>query len=453
MSLPAILALGCVILACASRQGNAGFEPPSGPGAIRVYDPTEAYSSLGMLAAAEPVPFAAGLRFLADAQPDSTVVLLGLSLESSALWFRRIGSNFEAGYRVDILCARDDSILVEEAVYETVRVARFSETRRQDESIVFQTFFRLPPGVAAVTVSVTDLHRGDTSRARLQVVVPDYGMGSVALGLVPVYEGHARSSTAANPELVMNPRVFAVYDADTLHFYVERYGPPGLHIAAVSAATVPGTVLWQDTVALVPAGPGLATGFAHIPADRMLVGTVQVEVEQVGSPFSVHANAVVGISSDWPVADFEEVLSLLRFFGDSQSRDRLREATAAELPHRWGEFWEETDPDRSTGVNEALSGYLENLEVATARFSEPGRPGWLTERGEVFLTLGRPDAVRDVQEDTALGGQQLIRWDYGSEDLVLYFVSEGGRGVFRLTPASRVEYYDAVRRRERTDGG
>jgi GWxTD domain-containing protein len=251
----------------------------------------------------------------------------------------------------------------------------------------------------------------------------------------------------------MNPRAFVTYGADSLSFYLEAYGLPELQFARVSASTPSGAPLWWDTVQLVPVDSNLAAGFVHMPADRLLVGTVHVAAGQPGRPISAGANALVGISSDWPVAEFEEVLSLLRYFGNSRSRQRLREAAAAELSHLWGEFWHDTDPDPTTAGNEALTRYLEDLEAASARFSERGRPGWLTERGEVFLTLGTPDVIRDVQGEAVPGGSRLIRWDYEALELVLYFVSEGGNGSFRLTPTSRVEYSDAVKRRKGPDGG
>jgi len=451
--LATVLALSCGTQACSSWQTDVPLDPASGPGPGRVYDPTQAYSSLGLLAAGGPVPFAARLGFLAGAQPDSTTALLGLSLASSALTFRRISSAFEARYRVEVRFVRDGNVLVDVSAYETVRVATFPETRRQDESIVFQRFFNLSPGIAAVRLVVTDLNGSDSSSARLQSVVPDYGMGSAQLALVPVYEGKVRSSRVASPELVMNPRAFAVYGTDSLNFYLEGYGPPDLQFARVTASTASGVPLWRDTVELVPVDSNLAAGFVHMPADGLLVGTVHVAAEQLGRPISARVSALVGVSSDWPVTDFEEILSLLRYFGNSRSHQRLREAPAAELSHQWREFWHDTDPDPTTAENEALSGYLEDLEAASARFSEPGRPGWLTERGEVFLTLGKPDVIRDVQGGTVPGGNSLIRWDYEAHELVLYFVSEGGDGTFRLTPTSRVEYSDAVKRRKGTDGG
>ncbi|UCG86302.1 MAG: GWxTD domain-containing protein [Gemmatimonadota bacterium] len=418
---------------------------------MRVYDPTEGYGQLGLLAASDPVPFAGSLGFLAGTHTDSTMALLGLSLASTALSFRRISSGFEAQYRVDIQCVRDGKLLVDDSAYEAVRVASFPETQRHDESVIFQRLFSLSPGIAVVTVVVTDLYGSDSSRAELQLTVPGYGTGSAALTVVPVYQGNPRRSRAENPELVMNPRAFAAYGTDTLSFYLERYGRPGPRTATVRVFTALGAALWRGNVQLVSADTSLAAAFVHIPADQLLAGALRVEVEQSGSPVSMLGRALVGISSDWPVADFEDVLSLLRYFGSSQSRQRLRKAMPAELPSGWREFWLGTDPDSTTPDNEALRDYLVDLEVASTRFSEPGRPGWLTERGEVFLTLGRPDAIREVSGEVVSGGQRLIRWDYETDGLVLYFVSDGHHGGFRLTPTSRMDYADAVRRRDETD--
>jgi GWxTD domain-containing protein len=448
----AVLALCCVTHACAPWRTDPDVDRGRGnPGTARVYDPTQAYQSLGLLATGEPVPFSGSVRFLAGAEPESTFVMLGLSLASSALSFRRVGSHFEAGYRVEAQWLRDGNALAAASEYETVRVATFSETRRQDESIVFQRYFRLAPGAAALTVVVTDLYGSDSTRAEQRLEVPEYGMGSAGLAIVPAYRVKARTSRAQTPELVMNPRAYVTYGTDTLRFYIESYGRPAADIGRLKAFTSAGAELWRDTVELDRA-EDLAAGVAYLPADRLTAGAMWVEAELgMGLP-GLRVNGLVGLSSGWPVADFEDILSLLRYFGDPDGRRRVREAGPSEQPRQWRDFWQATDPDSATAANEALRTYLEEVEVASARFQEAGIPGWLTERGEVFLVLGRPDAIREVEQQETPGGQRLIRWDYVADGLALYFVRERGRGNFRLTPTSRVEYVDAVRRRRATGG-
>lgn len=73
------------------------------------------------------------------------------------------------------------------------------------------------------------------------------------------------------------------------------------------------------------------------------------------------------------------------------------------------------------------------------RFREAGEPGWLSDRGEVFITLGEPDEIFD-QSSALQGPRQIIRWNYLGLRLQLDFTDDTGFGRFRLIPAARAEY-------------
>ena len=84
--------------------------------------------------------------------------------------------------------------------------------------------------------------------------------------------------------------------------------------------------------------------------------------------------------------------------------DKLRKATPEERPALWREFYKATDPEGATPENEALEGYFRRIQFANQRFRESGDPGWLTDRGEVYVTLGEPDDVYDFSSDVSRAG-------------------------------------------------
>jgi GWxTD domain-containing protein len=119
---------------------------------------------------------------------------------------------------------------------------------------------------------------------------------------------------------------------------------------------------------------------------------------------------------------------------------RLRDAPDAERQALWREFLRTTDPNPATPENEALEAYFRRVLIANSRFEEAGEPGWLSDRGEVYITLGEPDEVFDLSSDFQ-GPRRIIRWNYFSHRLTLDFLDETGFGRFRLTPAGRAEYH------------
>lgn len=418
----------------------------------RVIDPSEAYRGVGLMATARPVPFVASIQFLAGPSSDSTLALFGLSLANEALTFRRVNSQFEAWYQVEIVCTSDEEVLARGASEEVVRVATYVETQRRDESVVFQKFFHLPPGAVTAAVVVKDRFSGDSTWATQQWRVPRVGTGSVDLSYVAVYEGARRYHVASGPAVVVNPRAYAAYGLDTLTIYLEGYGIESAAVATVRVVDAWGGLLWQDTVGLSGGTAGLGTAFVGIPAGQLMVGEVTLEARLTDRAAPVRSKALVGLSPEWPPGGFAEFVSLLRYFGTERSREALEHATPLERSNRWMELWNDTDPDPATPGNEALYQYLNDVAAANSMFAEARKPGWLTERGRVYLTLGQPDEIREIRDDPTAGGQRLIRWQYGEGNLTLYFVTDGGLG-YQLTPTSRVEYAEAMERKREAKGG
>ncbi|MGK9477452.1 GWxTD domain-containing protein [Melioribacter sp. OK-6-Me] len=54
-------------------------------------------------------------------------------------------------------------------------------------------------------------------------------------------------------------------------------------------------------------------------------------------------------------------------------------------------FWQRRDPDPSTSINEFKEDYMRRLEYVNQNFSNYTRPGYLTDRGRVYLIYGEPD--------------------------------------------------------------
>jgi GWxTD domain-containing protein len=220
---------------------------------------------------------------------------------------------------------------------------------------------------------------------------------------------------------------------------VEVYdAPPGARIAAW-AVDGSKALVWQDTVALRGSGP-LRTAVLAVTPARLPLGRAQLEVALTGWADTVRAPLLVGFSDHWVITDMDEVTSLLRYFERQDWVRRLREAPAAERSEVWQALWRETDPKPDTPENEALAEYFARVREATSRYSNEGAPGWMTDRGELFITLGDPDEVADLSNQLDRSGARVIRWSYHAHRAVFVFQDQSGFGRFRLTPASRADY-------------
>ncbi len=439
-------ALGAIAaVACATaKTPQSAPRPEPGAAVATLFDAGAVYGSMGLLVTGPPLPFVATVHYMADATPDSTLALFALSLANHALSFQREGTGFAAQYHVDVAFQGDSGSVRQFATDDTVRVRTFQETLRADESVIYQQFIGVPPGVYRVNVTVRDRGGPAASHRERTDTVPRFA-GQGMSGPIAVYQGLGRSRRSEVPQLLANPRATLSYGADSLRFYVEAYGAaPGARLS-VHALDQGGHEIWRDTVTL-KGSEALATALAVLRPGELPVGAGTFEVVPVGAGSAVARSApfLVSFSDQWAITNYDEMISLLRYFERQDWVDRLRHAPPDQRPTVWREFYKATDPVEITPENEALEAYFRRIQIANQRFREAGEPGWLTDRGEVLISLGDPDDVFDFSSDVSRTGSRGIRWTYNALRLTLFFQDQTGFGRFRLTPLSRAEFQRAL---------
>jgi GWxTD domain-containing protein len=449
LSIVPVLAGGC---GSWQRVGQPEKTPAPGTAVTRMFDAASAYKSMGSLVGGGALPFVASVRYLAGPGADSTLALFSLSLSNQTLSFAHRGSEFVAEYHVEATFRTDSagggSIPVRQiASDEQIRVRHFRETLRTDESVIYQKFVMLPPGTYAVSVIVRDRNSPAFSHAERTDTAPRFS-GQKLSRPVAVYTAIGRRHRSELPKLVMNPRATLPYGTDSMRFYVERYevGP-----GPVIARVVDGTdkELWRDSAQLT-GDTNVASATLIVAPGNLPVGQAELEVMPAEGGDTVRARFLVSFSNQWVITNFEEMSNLLRYFDRQDWVDSLKRTAPEHRPEVWRDFWRATDPNPITAENEALDDYFRRVQEANVRFQDEGQPGWMTERGEVLITLGEADEMLDMTNSMDRSGLRVLRWTYSTERLVLFFEDQTGFNRFRLTPSSRAEYQRVLARVRRT---
>lgn len=94
------------------------------------------------------------------------------------------------------------------------------------------------------------------------------------------------------------------------------------------------------------------------------------------------------------------------------------------------EFWERRDPNPSTEENEFKIEYFNRIERANELFISEGRPGWLTDRGRIYILFGPPPQRLTYPMGSGSAGRCQEVWYYGNFPVV--FVDEYCAGTYRL---------------------
>ncbi|MDQ3699140.1 MAG: GWxTD domain-containing protein [Gemmatimonadota bacterium] len=440
---------GCAPRVRGGESGDTAPDGQRGRGRGRTFDPTAVYAGAGLIAQAQPIPFVGNVLFLAGSSPDSTLLLLTLSMPNRALSFATEGEAHQARYLVVADVRRDGAMVAHAEARQVVRVGSFRETGRTDESVIFQQYVSVHPGTYALTVSVRDEGSGRSGQQELRVTVPRLAGASLS-SPVAVYQAVARVSTDTTPELIANPRATVFFGRDTAaHVYIEGYGiAPGIPIS-IAVQTADSSVVWRDSVIFPPAVDSntVQGSVVSLPVARLGVGRLTV-IASTPAATATRTPLFVSFGDEWSIASFEEMLNYLRYFASAHRLQELRGATGEARAAAWSEFYRETDPDPRTPEHEGLRDYFARIQFSNERFNEEGTPGWLTDRGKVYSTLGEPDQLLE-QGDRSLNtrGRAQI-WTYARYRLQLVFVDQSGFGRWRLTPRSDTEF-TAVAMRER----
>jgi GWxTD domain-containing protein len=428
-----------VVLLCAAALGCGSWRrvgtqdtPAPADQLSQLVNVPSYYQRLGRLAAGEPLPFIGTVAFAAG-PGDSVVTVLGLSLENRALAFQRDGNLFVARYRVTISFQREGTRSVELTRDEIVRVPTFQETLRADESVLFQQILRLTPGAYNVSVTVRDASSTAESRAQGRYTAASFEPGTTSAPIL-VYQATGRANRSDPLSVVLNPRGAVGYGADTLLAYMEGYDLPGPTTLPFQVLDEQQEVIYSDSLRFRGGRP-IEGQVIRLAPDSISLGELKLVVGSGNTQRTV--SALVSFSQAWVITNFDEMLDLLRYFGQDQRVNAMRKAPPSERSRLWREFYSETDPNRVTPENEALNQYFARISSANARFTDEGVPGWRTDRGEVFIALGPPDESIETSPGTA---GRVVRWTYLTHRLSLFFQDETGFGRLRLTPGSRAEF-------------
>lgn len=428
-----VFALAAGLSGCTSwqRVGDPGSTTPE-ESLLQLFNPGVLYRQLGRMVSSTGVPFIGSTAVL-PGPGNNARVLVGVSLTNRSLAFERAGDLYQARYRVEYTLTRSGEAPITTGRDAVVRVATLQEAMRTDESILLQQELIAAPGDYALLVRVSDRTSNLNGVATDSLHVPVFGPGTITDPIL-AYEVRGRAARADSVGIVLNPRGSIAYGGDTLLIYLEGVGfraPASLPLQVRDGRD---SVVLRTMVQFTGQRE-VESQVIRVSPDSAPLGQLQIVVGEDSGARSI--SGIVSFSGNWLVTNFDDLLSLLRYFGEDARVGLMRSASAENRPELWREFFAATDPNRSTPENEALDAYFARLAVANEQFRDEGMPGWRTDRGEVFVSLGQPDEMFDA---TPQQQGRFVRWAYYDHRLVLIFQDVTGFGRFRLTPDSRSQF-------------
>lgn len=130
----------------------------------------------------------------------------------------------------------------------------------------------------------------------------------------------------------------------------------------------------------------------------------------------------------------KEFLSKVRYIITKQEKKTFLHLPPSEREKFRKEFWNKRDPEAETEENEFKEKYFNRIEEANHLFVEGGTPGWLQDRGRVYILLGPPSRRDIYPRGYTFYGKPMEIWYYGFFPIV--FIDNNWSGDYKLSPQS-----------------
>ena len=125
--------------------------------------------------------------------------------------------------------------------------------------------------------------------------------------------------------------------------------------------------------------------------------------------------------------EYKEFLDKVRYIVTKEERKIYLELPDSEKKEFQEEFWSRRDPDLFTDENEFKEEYFQRIDEANRLF-HGGRPGWLQDRGRIYILFGPPSERHTYSMQRGTKPREV--WYYGNFPVI--FIDHMGAGDYKL---------------------
>lgn len=435
--------------------------PAAAPAAAQDVDVAEIFSNQSFYDEHDLLRATGDVRFVADVwylpgPADSTRALIGVSLSNAALQFVRTDDGrWQAAYGVTASFEPEaGSDPVEKSWQQSVSVDTFDETLLTGETIVFQTDLTLLPGEYDLDLTVRDRNADHGSEVSGTLDVPALPDARLALSepvLLRLYR-----PAADGTEYVVHPSHYYPSTPERIDFLAEASGassgaaPYTLRVSLVPEGEDAEPVEATWTNALTPDSFGILEAFGSLEKPEVQFGEFELTFELTDAAGTVVASEstplMIAGSSAWISTNWEDALDLIAYEATEDEMEILEDiGEPARRLEAWACFWKIRDPVPATATNEALVSYFERIDTANRTWRSALRPGFKSDRGRVYMTLGAPDDI--IERPMPAGPVPFEIWRYYDYNVEIRFVDRIGFNNYEIDNIG--EYQSELSRLER----
>lgn len=180
--------------------------------------------------------------------------------------------------------------------------------------------------------------------------------------------------------------------------------------------------------------PRSSTKFAVICLSLLILasaGIAQVPTDPLNKPRKTEKE-VAKIYQDWMSKDVKYIIT------SEEKRAFKALKTDEERENFIESFWRRRDPNPDTEENEYREEYYERIAYANEHFTS-GKPGWMTDRGRIYITWGKPDSI---ESHPSGGAYDRPSWEGGGTTTTYPFETWFYRYLEGVGSGIEIEFVD-----------
>jgi len=396
-----------------------------------------------------------------------------LQVPYSDLVFIKNEDYFESTFEVNIIIWDGDNLILDKSFENSISVVEYDESESNSLFCLWYKSFEVTPKKYEIEIIFTDKNSGNISKNKRALEVKEFNDKTINISNLLFLN---RIEFLPNKVVKLFPIPIgniAVNEKNT-YIYFEMYIPDEnkeliIKFNILDELSEDSTVVKRGSISLkkYKKYDYFYTDLKDLDLEKgRYIVTYQIEqdekIAETTASFSVTsylphvlarkeymdrriARTTDSLSISWEglpetVKDFDKAIDQMIYIASSKEIEKIKEKKGYEKFKAFEEFWDKKYPSPGVNGNEKMIEYYLRMNFATKNFSSYRMPeGWLTDRGYIYVIMGKPDHTSSYRKlpfnDT------YETWRYYHRNRSYTFIYEAGSGDFILV--SPIYYEDS----------
>ncbi|RMH62187.1 MAG: GWxTD domain-containing protein [Calditrichaeota bacterium] len=327
-------------------------------------------------------------------------------------------------------------IIFSKTLNQRINVRDFEQTNSRTQKVIVKNSVDLPPGEYEFLIRVIDLNSNKSAQKRIEVTIPDFAEKVLSISDILFVQ---------NVHLDSLDRIVD-FDPVTRNNFTNREGHFYLYFTLYSQVTgKPVQVGYTfasakqnvdfDSTAVKVLKKNYTAFLLRV--DKKIFTENRYKLELTAEVDEHSVKQTKDLTFFWknvPVSsgDIDLALRQMRYILSSDTLEKYLALDDDAKKKFFERYWKERDPNPATRKNELMDEYYKRVNYANQQFTGFGTPGWLSDRGRIFIKFGPPDDIE--RHPFELDSHPYEIWRYYNLRKIFLFEDYSGFGDYRLNP-------------------